>query len=94
MKRILLIAVAATLALAGGAYGAGTITGGQIKDGTITGADVKNKSLTAADFKGSVQGPAGPQPGERATGAGAHSFTGVIQGSAPLLDPLTVCAGP
>src|SRR5262245_22458362 len=27
-------------------------------------------------------------PGERATGGGAHSFTGFIQGSAPVLDPL------
>jgi hypothetical protein len=28
-------------------------------------------------------------PGERATGGGAHSFTGFIQGSAPVLNPLT-----
>ena len=60
MKRILLIATVATLAFAGGAYGAAKITGAQIKDGTITGADIKNRSITAADFRGSVEGPQGP----------------------------------
>lgn len=87
MKRILFIAVVATLTFAGGAYGAAKITGTQIKDSTITGKDIKNGSLTAADFKGSVQGSQGLQGPAGPAGPQGPAGPGAVAGLTPVTSP-------